>query len=346
MTEKNLKPETIPEVLFPGQSPTNSVFVGGADNPESMPAQPFPSAVVASHLISSMLNSISGKILGGFSFGRSGSIKIGKYVNGVSGEIALSPNGITGLNSSGVVTFAIDATTGNASFLGTIYAAAGSIGGFTINSSYLVAGSGSNTAGISPSDYPFWAGASYSNRGSAPFRITPDGKLVAGNADITGKITATSGVIGGWTITSTTLSGTNILLDSGGLVLVGNTTDYISMLISGSPVIAFVIGSSVKGILKATTAGSGGIEVAGGDLVLNNNKSVLIKKDSDSSYGGITVSGGDLWLFTTSSNKFYLKDNSNNDLMNIGSGGMIYTKDNKIQLGAYTLTLTRSQTLS
>jgi len=346
MADKNLKPETIPEVLFPGQGAVNVSSGGGADNPESMPAQPFPSAVVANHLISLTLNSMSRKILGNFSFGRMGAITIGKYVNGVSGEVSISPNGITGKNSSGVVTFGIDATTGDASFLGTIEATAGYIGGFTINSTYLVAGSGSNTAGISPSDYPFWAGASYSNRGSAPFRITPDGKLVAGNADITGKVTATSGVIGGWAITSTTLSGSNVLLDSGGLVLVGNTTDYISMLISGSPVIAFVIDSSVKGILKATTAGSGGIEVTGGDLVLNNNRSVLIKKDSDSSYGGVTVSGGDLWLFTTSSNKFYLKDNSNNDLMNIGSGGMIYTKDNKIQLGNYTLTLTRSQTLS
>lgn len=47
------------------------------------------------------------------------------------------------------------------------------------------------------SDYPLWIGENYENRGSAPFRVTLGGKLYASNAEITGKIIATSGTITG-----------------------------------------------------------------------------------------------------------------------------------------------------
>ena len=50
---------------------------------------------------------------------------------------------------------------------------------------------------------------------SAPFRVSLAGALVATSAEIEGKITATSGEIGGWDIGATTLSATSITLDSG-----------------------------------------------------------------------------------------------------------------------------------
>ena len=48
----------------------------------------------------------------------------------------------------------------------------------------------------------FWAGGTYENRASesTPFRVLQNGKFYASNAEITGKITATSGTIGGWMI--------------------------------------------------------------------------------------------------------------------------------------------------
>lgn len=48
----------------------------------------------------------------------------------------------------------------------------------------------------------FWAGGTYENRASesTPFRVLQNGKFYASNAEITGKITATSGTIGGWRI--------------------------------------------------------------------------------------------------------------------------------------------------
>lgn len=82
---------------------------------------------------------------------------------------------------------------------GTIDASSGLIGGWTINSTYLAKNTGiaATSSGMSPTDYPFYAGRTYSNRATAPFRVTPAGALTASNATITGAITATSGTFSG-----------------------------------------------------------------------------------------------------------------------------------------------------
>jgi len=71
--------------------------------------------------------------------------------------------------------------TSNGYFSGVINANSGLIGGWTINSNYLAKDTGTNntSSGMSPTDYPFYAGATYANRESAPFRITPTGSLTA-----------------------------------------------------------------------------------------------------------------------------------------------------------------------
>lgn len=89
------------------------------------------------------------------------------------------------------------------------------IAGWTVNSAYLAKDTGTNatSAGLAPTDYPFYAGSTYANRAIAPFRVTPAGAL-----------TATSGIIGGWTITATSFNGTNIYLlptSSNGAILIG-----------------------------------------------------------------------------------------------------------------------------
>jgi len=104
---------------------------------------------------------------------------------------------------------------------GTIYASAGSIGGWTIAAGHLYAGTGAGRVGLRPADYPFYAGAE--NPAAAPFRVTAAGALVATSATITGTITATSGTIGGWDITATQIQATGdvVLLDSAGIITVG-----------------------------------------------------------------------------------------------------------------------------
>lgn len=52
----------------------------------------------------------------------------------------------------------------------------------------------------------FGAGANYANKNTAPFRVLDNGKLIASNAEISGKINATSGNIAGWDISPTALT--------------------------------------------------------------------------------------------------------------------------------------------
>ena len=49
-------------------------------------------------------------------------------------------------------------------------------------------------------DYPLWVGATYQERANAPFRVNLAGKLFATNAEISGKIDASTGSIGGFDI--------------------------------------------------------------------------------------------------------------------------------------------------
>jgi hypothetical protein len=69
-----------------------------------------------------------------------------------------------------------NAATQTTSFKGTINAYAGSIGGWTINSTALYKDSGVDSAGMSLIDnYFFYAGNTYVNRATAPFRVISNG---------------------------------------------------------------------------------------------------------------------------------------------------------------------------
>ncbi len=100
---------------------------------------------------------------------------------------------------------------------GDITADGGSIGGWTINSAYNAkdTGDANTSSGMAPTDYPFYAGATYANRASAPFRVTPAGALTATSATITGSITATSGSLSGLTVSGTLDVGTSGVIKSG-----------------------------------------------------------------------------------------------------------------------------------
>jgi hypothetical protein len=56
--------------------------------------------------------------------------------------------------------------------------------------------------GNAGADIRLWAGETKAKKGNAPFRVTHDGLLIASNAEITGKVNATSGEIGGFEIGS------------------------------------------------------------------------------------------------------------------------------------------------
>lgn len=97
---------------------------------------------------------------------------------------------------------------GNAFFSGRIVSGSGKIGNWNIgtDSLYIPNGTGisSNT-----NKWAFWAGENNSKNGAsdtnAAFRVGHNGVLIATNAAITGNITATSGTIGGCSISNGTL---------------------------------------------------------------------------------------------------------------------------------------------
>lgn len=114
---------------------------------------------------------------------------------------------------------------------GALVATSGSIGGWTIQSAYLARNTGvdATSAGMAPADYPFYSGAVYANRATAPFRVTTAGAMFASGATISGAITATSGFIGGWTIAANTLSSGSLTFNSATpAILMGSATNYLT----------------------------------------------------------------------------------------------------------------------
>lgn len=127
-TLKVYTPTVIEDVPFPqegGQDLAVSQAQGGREEtytPAVVKDSPFPTYNIAVDVISSALNTKSKKILQEFQFTLSGAIQIGKYEPGVSGDLRLSPSGITARDSAGNTTFALDGETGSAVFAGTIQA--------------------------------------------------------------------------------------------------------------------------------------------------------------------------------------------------------------------------------
>ena len=135
----------------------------------------------------------------------------------------------------------------------------GSIGGFTMSSTQLSAtnflivsgaantarvevGSGSNVGGInSPnagSDIVFWAGDTFANRASAPFRVDAAGNVTATSATLSGYLVSTLGTFGGDGSDGalSISSGTTTISLGNAAVVVKN---YTSISITGTGKLAF-----------------------------------------------------------------------------------------------------------
>ena len=81
-------------------------------------------------------------------------------------------------------------------------------GGIVTSGTIQVAGdnqsilAGMTGNGTTADSIRFWAGASFENRATAPYRVKQDGSVVMTKADIEGKVNAISGAIGGFEIAS------------------------------------------------------------------------------------------------------------------------------------------------
>lgn len=210
---KTLEIPVIPEISFPGMEDGGVATSGKKSStsyePPAIPQISFPRQIIASQVISASLNTQSRRILGGFSFAKSGALRIGNYVNGVSGDISLSPNGIVARNSSGAATITVDGTTGSVTILGTL--AAGSV----------VTG--------------------YLQVGSAAGDVNSGSTTISGGKITTGSITSTqiaAGTITADQIAANTITGAKI---AGGTV---NASNIAALAIRTSHIDAEAVGAS------------------------------------------------------------------------------------------------------
>ena len=114
------------------------------------------------------------------------------------------------------------------------------------NAGVMTAGSGNNVAVISPTDatYRLWLG--HSTGAAAPFSVTS-----------TGAISATSGSVGGWTLSSTSFTGGDTIISSAGDITLG-TGPNVARLSSSDPAYRLWLGGSTASTapFRVTSAGS------------------------------------------------------------------------------------------
>ena len=178
-------------------------------------------------------------------------------------------------------------TASSATLSGSVTASSGSIGGWSIGTDYLrdAAGVvGMSSAVTGGDDIRFWAGDA--TPGSAEFRVTEAGALVATSATITGAITANTGYIGG---TSGWVISANYLKDVAGVV-------GLSSVVTGGDDVRFWAGDATPGsaefrvteagVLTASSGTVGGwtlgaSTLTGGDATLASSGNLTLGTSND-----------------------------------------------------------------
>lgn len=169
---------------------------------------------------------------------------------------------------------------------GTINATLGLIGGWTIDSGDLKAGSGTTHVQLSTGANAIWAGADKAVNGTtyAPFCVTQTGVLHASGAIVSGTITATGGKIGGWSIDGNDLEAgsgtTHVQLSTGSYAIWAGADKAVD----GTTYAPFSV--TQKGVLRASGAiVSGTITAASGKIGgWNIDSTGLLYSSSTGSY--------------------------------------------------------------
>ena len=146
---KTYLPEEITTEPFPapGDELVNAgsaTVAAGKEDQQLSPAttgvnKKFPERVIAHQTISESLNTKEKKILGNYQFGPQGAIQVGKYVSGTSGDIKITPDGVTARNSTGDTTFVLDGTTGDVTIKGTLESESVITGNITVETASSIA---------------------------------------------------------------------------------------------------------------------------------------------------------------------------------------------------------------
>ena len=239
-----------------------SLKIGGADNYITWDG----SSLVVTGDIQAKKGTFSGNIL----LSTSG----GSIYNGTITGNTLTGDGFA-LNSTGLAVKKGTNAVTISSTDGSISANYGTIAGWTIDANSI--NKGYQVGFYAPdspvtSDVVIWAGGT---RASNPFNVTYAGKLTATGADITGKITATSGFIG---------SGTSGWAISGNSIVSTGASDGI---ISGGQ----ITGSTITGsTITGTDSGSGYISFSPTDATLRFNPTTPTTSADPNLYGYMRMS--------------------------------------------------------
>jgi len=131
-------------------------------------------------------------------------------------------------------------------------------------------------------DVRIWAGDT--DQAVAAFQVYESGKMVASNAEITGKVTANSGKIGGWVI------GADSLKDSSGMV-------GMNSAVTGGDDVRFFAGSSDPSsapyrVNKSGAVFASNISITGGSINVDTNATIGNKLFLSSSNFGNGIQWG------------------------------------------------------
>ena len=144
-----------------------------------------------------------------------------------------------------------------------ITATGGTIGGFTITSSYLAKGKKS----YSDVNDGVYIGTTGIGLGKGKFYVTSAGKLTATDATITGKITSTEGTIGGWTIGQNMINGKSGACEARmSKAAIGNSGSVVFGVYDGSKWVSYIDGVGNLYTNNATVTGT--LQTGVGDAVI------------------------------------------------------------------------------
>ena len=255
------------------------------------------------------IESVEGKI-GGWNINTT-SIYKGSSVFGTAGtgNMYFGNNGLSIGN-----TFKVDSS-------GNMVVTAGNIGGWTITSTdvYNVEGNVGAGIGKNGTTYAFWAGSTYANRNSAPFRVGHNGALIANNATISGSIEAYTALI------KTTLY----------LFNPSNTAQQTAIASSGSTLVLNgdsgqnQVGSGILALGDMTVSGAVNFANTGGGWYMSdetwmrtyNNKSIYSGTGSIYTGGGNFLAETDHGLYCQSTGHWYIRTfNSSAVMVSVGCG--------------------------
>lgn len=168
-------------------------------------------------------------------------------------------------------------------------------------------------------------GAGSYNSAGTPWFVDSTGRMSLGtgltfdgsNLSVSGSVTASSGTIGGWTLSSTTLSRNNAILDSAGQLVLGTTNDVV-YLSATDATYRIWIGNATAGSAAFRVTKAGVMTATGGDFI-----------------GAVTSSSGTIAGFTLNATGFTV--GSGTSFVQIQStGGTIQFGNGTNQVAVYS----------